>query len=681
MSLISIGQSGLAATQAALATTSNNIANVSTSGYSRQSTVTTASNLQNIGVGYLGTGTTISDIRRIYNSYMETQLQTSTALKTDAAAYQAQATNLDKLLSDSSTGISSVLTSFFAAVQNASATPADSASRSLLLTQAQGLSSRFNALSSQMSQQNQAINTQLSSVAKQVNALSSSIATLNQQISEKTATGSTPNSLLDARNEAVRSLNELVGATVQENNGMYDVYIGSGQALVSGVTSNTLSAAPSTTDKSQYSLTINYASFSSDVTNVVTGGEIGGLLRYRSETLTPAMNELGRVALVVADTLDRQLGQGVDANGDFGSSLFSSINSAKAISERSLAATGNSSGSGNLDVTISDSSKLTTNDYLVKFTSDKSYTVTRSDGKAMGTYSLDTDPAPVIDGFTMALKGGGLSAGDTFKVIPTRAAAGSITTTLTDGNKIGLAAPLTSTASGSNTGTGTVAQPSMTTKLDIYSGADLAELQGAVQTSTPVKLVFGTAGGGTQSYTVYNSSGASIGTGTIVPGQDNTLNISVPMVDASGNPVYEADGTTQKSFTFQTTVGGAPAKDDAYTVAFNSEGKSDNRNAQELLKLQTAATVGVSNGAAGTSFTGSYAALVETVGSRTAQANVDVATTTAVLTSAKANRDSVSGVNLDDEASALVKFQQYYTASSQIIKTAQETFSALMNAL
>jgi flagellar hook-associated protein 1 FlgK len=121
--LISIGLSGLASSQAALATTGNNITNVATAGYSRESVVNTASNLQNIGVGYLGTGTTISDVRRIYNSFMDTQLQTSTALSADATAYSTQTGAVDTLLSDKNTGIGSVLSSFFSAVQTAAASP------------------------------------------------------------------------------------------------------------------------------------------------------------------------------------------------------------------------------------------------------------------------------------------------------------------------------------------------------------------------------------------------------------------------------------------------------------------------------------------------------------------------------------------------------------------------------
>lgn len=679
MSLISIGLSGLNASQTALSITGNNIANAAVSGYSRQQTIQTTGPSHNIGTGFVGTGTTLSDVRRIYNAYLDNQLQTSTSLNTDAAAFQDQITGIDKLLAESDTGISSVLTAFFSALQTASAKPSDVASRQLLLTQAQTLSNRFNAISSQMSKQNDSINSQLDTLSGQVNKLTSSIADLNKQITQLSASGASPNNLLDARSEAVRQLNELVGVTVQERDGNYDVYLGNGQSLVTGNRANTLSAVPSAADQSQYSLQINYPTFSSDVTSVVTGGQIGGLLRYRSDVLTPSMNELGRVALVVADSINSQLGQGLDANAQFGSALFSSINSALAISQRSLASANNSAGSGNLDVTIANSGALTTYDYEVKFTGPNQYSVRRSDGTDMGNFDLTTTPPPVIDGFTLKLNGGGLAAGDTFKVSPTRSAAGSINTVLTDANKLAFAGPINGIVGSGNTGSGTITQPNLGAKLDIYGGADTALIQDSIKHSMPVRMVFQAASGGTQGYTLYDSKGNSIGTGTIVPGQDNKLTINVPMRDASGAPILDGSGNP-RTFSVETTVGGSPATNDSFTFGFNADGKSDNRNAQALLGLQTKSTVGVTSGG-GSSFTSAYASLVERVGAKANQAKIDTVATKAVLDAAKESRNGVSGVNLDDEAANLIKFQHYYTASSQIIKAAQETFSILINAL
>ena len=674
MSLLNIGMSGLNASQVSLATVGNNIANANTAGYSRQQTnqVSNASNLY--GGVFIGSGTTLADVRRVYNAYLDNQLQTSTSLSSDANAYLEQVSPLDKLFSDKTTGISAVLSSFFSSVQTSAGTPSDTAARQLLLTNAQTLSNRFNALASQMTQQNEGINSQLTTLTGQVNQLTASIAQLNEQIAQaSSSSGSGPSNLLDARNEAVRSLNELVGVTVQEQNGSFNVSLGNGQSLVLGNTSNTLSTARTGIDKNQLNIQINTPSSTSDITSVISGGKIGGLLRYRDDVLVPAQNDLGRTALVMADKINRQLGQGLDANGEFGASLFSNINSATAISQRSLASSNNSAGSGNLNVTISNSSALTTFDYAVTFTAADKYTVKRSDGKDMGTFDLS--PSAEIDGFKLDLNGGGLQAGDTFKVTPTRNAASTITTQMTDSNKLAFAGPLVANGSTSNGGTGALTPPVLSTPLDIYGGADLAALQAGIKNSTPVTLAFKEAAGGSQAYEVFNSKGQSIATGTIVPGQSNDLTINVPMLDASGAPI------PGKSFSFNTTVSGSPSKNDKYEVAFNVDGKKDNSNANQLLALQTKPTVGVTGGNAGMSLTTSYSRLVEQVGAKASQALGDSTASGAILSRAKSEVASVSQVNLDDEAADLLKFQQYYTASSQIIKAAQETFSTLINSL
>ena len=678
MSLLNIGMSGLNAAQGSLSVLSNNIANVNTPGYSRQQTTQNASVSNQYGGVYIGSGTTLGDVRRIYNDFLGAAYQKSTSLNSDATAYAGQASAIDKTLSDKSTGMSSALSSFFASLQTAAATPSDVSARQLLVTSAQTLSNRFNSISSQLTQQSEGINSQLSTMSDQVNKLTSSIASLNNQISQvQGSSNSTPNNLLDARDEAVRSLNELIGVTATEKNGQYSINTGTGQSLVEGSIANTISAVPSSTDNSQYTIQLKMGSTSMDIGSVVTGGSIGGLLRYRSDVLTPAINDLGRIALATADSVNSQLGQGLDLNSDFGSSLFSDINSAAAIAQRSQGAAGNSAGSGNLNVTIADSSKLSTFDYKVTFTSGNLYNVVRSDGKAMGSFDTTTTPPPVIDGFTLALDGNGpVAAGDSFKVSPTATGASNIGVGLTDPNKLAFAGPLAGNASKTNTGTGTFTPPTLTVPIDINGGATTAQLRTGIENSMPVKMVFGKpAADGTQPYTLSDAQGNSIGTGSIIPGQDNKITANVPMRDATGALI------PGKSFSFDTTVAGAPANGDSTTFSFNSGATSDGRNAQQLLGLQTQATVGALDGNAGVSLVSANSRLVSQVGSKAAQANTDSTATGALLTANKAASNSASQVNLDEEASDMIKFQQYYTASSQIIKAAQETFSTLISAL
>ncbi|MCP1420433.1 flagellar hook-associated protein 1 FlgK [Pseudomonas laurylsulfativorans] len=681
MSLLNIGMSGLSAGHNSLVTTGNNIANVDTAGYSRQQAVQSTKGSIQYGNVFIGTGTTLADVRRVYNSYLDAQLRTATSLDSEASSFNAQATPLDATLSDSNTGLTGVLQKFFTSMQGVSTSATDDTSRQSVLTGAQALSARFNSIAKQLNDQNTNLNGSLGDMADQVNKLSTTIATLNQKIAELSTGSSQPNDLLDARTEAVRQLSGLVGTQVVERGNSYDVYIGSGQPLVVGNTTNTLQTVPSQSDPSRMALQLNRGSSTIDVTSVVSGGEIGGLLTYRKEVLDPSLNELGRVALVVADQINRQQAQGIDKNGDFGAAIFNNINSAALLSQRSIAGAGNSAGSGNLDVTIKDTGKLTASDYQVTFTSATDYTVKRSDGTDLGAFSTTTTPAPVIDGFSLNLNGGAPSAGDSFKVTPTRGAAASIQTVLTDPKKIAAAAPLTGVTSANNTGTYT--QPTLTSTIDIYNPTAQAEMQTALKNSTPVKLVFGAASGGSQTYNMVDAKGNSIGTGTIVPGQSNTLNLKVGMVDASGAPVMDTSVTpaVQKTFTVQTTVGATPASGESFTINLTGAASSDNRNAQALVGLQTKQTVDTGTASKGISLTDAYNKLVTNVGAKAAQGKSDSEATTAILANAKGARDSNSGVDLDEETGNLVKYQQYYTASSQIIKAAQEIFTTLINSL
>lgn len=680
-SLINIGMSGLSASQAGLHTTGNNIANADVAGYSRQQNVQRSKGSLQEGQVFMGTGTTLADVRRVYNAFLDAQLQTATSLNSESTAYLNQVTPLNNLLSDSNTGITGALTNFFSALQSAANKPTEDASRQLLLSNADALANRFNSLAAQFKEQNTNINGSLSSMTARINELTSSIAQYNEQISKVSAVTGQPNDLLDQRNEAVRQLNELVGVQAVERDGSIDVYLKNGQSLVLGKTTNKMSAEPSATDPTQYSIKLDRGSTTMDVTSSITGGEMGGLLRYRSETLAPAMNELGRIALVVSQQINSQLGQGIDKNGEFGAALFNDLNSDKAMSARSTPKVGNS-GSADLNVVIRDTGKLSTSDYQVTFvgpTADKYQVKKLPDGTDMGTYSTNDDPAPVIDGFSIDLKSGTAAVGDSFKITPTRNAAAEIDVVLTDAKRLALAAPLTATSGSGNTGTGVIAQPVLTSVLDIADPTQRLELQTGIKYSTPVRLVFGDETTSPQTYEAFDAKGNSIGTGTFVPGQNNTLKFDVPMIDSAGNPITDGSGV-QKTFSFEMDVAGSPKQGDSYTVSLTGAGSSDNRNALSLQELQTKQTMDIGS-TKGISITDAYGKLVESVGAQAKQGQMDSEATGVILTQATGARDSLSGVQLDEEAGNLVKYQQYYTASSQIIKAAQEIFNTLIAAL
>ncbi|MGY8830333.1 MAG: flagellar hook-associated protein FlgK, partial [Pseudomonadales bacterium] len=212
--LLNIGLSGLAANKTSLAVTGHNITNVNTPGFSRQETVQATRIPQFSGAGYIGSGTTLVDVRRIYNEFLNTQVRSSTALNSDTQSYLGQINQLDSLLAGSTTGVNPGLQKVFAALQTAAEDPANIPARQLALSEAEGLAKRFNTVYDRLNEQNAFINKQLSAVTDQVNQLATSIAGYNEAIAVAASNGQQPNDLLDAREEAVRKLSTFIGVTV-----------------------------------------------------------------------------------------------------------------------------------------------------------------------------------------------------------------------------------------------------------------------------------------------------------------------------------------------------------------------------------------------------------------------------------------------------------------------------------
>ncbi|WP_027910251.1 flagellar hook-associated protein FlgK [Pseudomonas sp. URMO17WK12:I4] len=672
--LLKIGLSGLSANKTSLSVTGHNITNIKTPGFSRQDTIQATQTPQFSGAGYIGSGTTLVDVRRIYNDFLTTQVRSSTALNSDTQAYLSQINQLDSLLAGSSTGITPGMQKFFASLQTAAEDPANVPARQLVLSEAEGLAKRFNTVHERLTEQNAFINKQISAVADQVNQLATSIAGYNDAIAVAASNGKAPNDLLDAREEAVRKLSEFVGVTVlAQDDNTYNVFIGSGQPLIVGGQAAKLEVTPGQADPLRSEIQFVSGASKQNVTGQLSGGELGGLLRYRQDVLDTSINSLGRLALSITDQVNRQLGQGLDLGGQFGAGLFRGLNDPSAVAQRSLARSGNSDMSANLNVTIADTARLSTSDYELSFSSATGYSVRRmSDGASFGPFDLTADPAPQIDGFTMGVASGTFAAGDRFTLTPTRNAAADIRADMRNPEELAFAAPLKTESSPGNTGTGTVSQPKLSTEVNIYDPAAKADMQTSLRNAPPMRIVMGAAGGATQDYEVRDINGNVLHSGSITPGQGNNVTVNIP-----ANPP-----TVPSAFSYEVTIGGRPAQGDNFSISFNTNGVSDNRNALSLVDLQKKAVIGVNPAApitSGSSFSDAYGDLVERVGTLTSQARVDGEATTSILKQATDNRDSVSGVSLDEEAAKLIQFEQYYQASAQIIQVARNLFDTLIN--
>lgn len=676
--LLNIGLSGLSASKTQLSITGHNITNVNTPGFSRQNASQATTSPQFSGAGYIGTGTTLVDVRRTYSEFLTNQVRSSTALNSDVAAYKSQIDQLDSLLAGSTTGITPSLQSFFSALQTAAEDPANIPARQLVLAEAEGLARRFNTVYDRLSEQNSFTNKQMAAVTDQVNRLAGSIGSLNEAIAVAAANGKQPNDLLDARDEAVRQLSSYIGVTVvPQDDSSFNIFIGSGQPLVVGSSVARLEVVPGQGDPNRHEVQFISGGSRQGITSQITGGELGGLIRYREEVLDSTMNSLGRLALAVSDQINSQLGQGLDLKGQVGSALFGDYNDPALAKLRVNAFSGNSS-SAQPALNITDTSQLTTSDYLMEY-DGTSYKVRRlSDNQPMtvtaaadGTLSI-TDKNGRDQGFQIVPGTPSPAAGDKFTLQPTRRGATDISAILDQADQLAFASPVRAESDLQNAGTGAISQPDM---VSAPSPIDLAELNAAFGSGLELTATVNVDG----SYTLTDALPAGW---SYVDENGNPLTTAPTLQSGNSNSVRLAyTGASGETYQFDFSVSGRPQTGDSFSLTFNQSGVSDNRNALKLADLQSKQTVGVDGSVAGSgfSFTDGYGELVERVGTLTAQARMDNEATGAILKQATDNRDSLSAVNLDEEAANLIKFEQYYNASAQIIQVARSLFDTLIS--
>lgn len=702
--LLNIGLSGLSAAKTNLSVTGHNITNVNTPGYSRQDTVQQTRPAQFSGAGYIGSGTSLVDIRRSYSEFLTTQLRSSTALNTDVKAYKSQIDQLDSLLAGSTTGITPSLQSFFSAMQTAAEDPSNIPARQLVLAEAEGLTRRFNNIYDSINAQNEFINKQMQSVTGQVNRLAGTVAELNKAIAGVGANSHPPNDLLDARDEAVRELSTFIGVTVvpQDNNSL-NLFIGSGQPLVVGGQANSIEAVQGNADPTRFDINFISGGSTQNISKMITGGEMGGLLRFREEVLDQTFNSVGRLALSINQEVNSLLGQGLDLKGNVGTALFNNINDPKLMGLRVLPMQSNVSAVSG-EMRINNTKLLTASDYRLEYNGTGYSAFRISDGAQIQVTDVVVDPStnevslsftdlpiPGRDqGFSMTLSGTP-NPGDQFLLQPTRRGATDVEAVLDQADQLAFAAPLRSEANLQNKGTGTVGQPSVDMVLNIPATPlpdnfvadklNLDNLQALdnlelVFNAVTNELEFASLPAGVSITAVPQEGQAAPGAHpglTITPGQTNTLSYAI-QVNVAGEI---------QSYTVKQTISGTPQDGDRFSVSFNQHGVSDNRNALKLADLQNKQVVGldakVKDIATGMSFTDDYGNTIERVGTLTAQARQDDIATGAVLQQATDNRDSLSGVNLDEEAANLIKFEQYYNASAQIIQVARSLFDTLIS--
>lgn len=645
MSLLSIGKTGLYAAQAGLATTGNNITNANVAGYSRQVAVQSTALSMGGSNGFIGTGTQVAQVKRYSDDFLNAQVRTAQASSSGLDAYQAQVQQIDNLLADTTSGLSPALQDFFSAVQNLTGDGAGVSSRGSFMTSADTLAARFQSMTGRLEEIRKGVNTQLTASVTTINTYAKQIAQLNDKIGQLTEAGglNPPNDLLDKRDQLIMDLNKQVKATVVPgDNYSLTVSIGNGQPLVVGVNAFELAATNSPTDQTRVTIGyITHGKVTPMAESALTGGELGAVLQFRSQSLDLAQNSLGRVAIALATTMNDQNKLGLDGNGNPGGDIFTI-----APADVTKNVNNNQTSTTAITATVVDATQLTTSNYKVDFDGTNFNVYRLSDNKKTVISPFPQTQPQVIDGLAFDIQGVA-DTGDNFLVRPTQNGAANFKLALTDGAQIAAAAPIATSVPLSNSGTGKISAGSVDKN---YLAAPL---------TGPVTLAYDKATG--------TLSGFPAGQNV-----DVTVNGTTTTYPAGTNPPFQ-DGASYTVAGMSFTMNGAPANGDTFKIAPNT-GLGDTRNAGLMGDLQSK---NILDGGKAT-YQSAYATLVSTIGNKTREVQANAEAAAAQLTQAEAAANNVSGVNLDEEAANLLKYQQAYQASGKVMQIADTIFNALL---
>lgn len=646
--LLSIGKSGLFAAQAGLSTTGHNITNAGVAGYNRQVVVQATGPMLDTGVGFQGTGTQIAEIKRYSDEFLNSQVRSAQASKSGLDSYYSQISQIDNMLADQTSGLSPALQGFFEGIQDMARNRASLPSRQSMLSAADTLATRFQALDSRLDEIRDGVNGTLESSVTLINSYAQQIADLNDQIGTFAAAQQrAPNDLLDKRDQLVLELNTQVKANVTPgDNNSLTISIGNGQPLVVGQRTFQLAAIKSPTDQSRVEIGYvagNKVSVLADT--ALSGGTLGGALEFRSKTLDPAQSALGKVAIGLAIEFNAQHKLGLDQNGDPGKDVF---NVAEAFVGKNI--NNAQSSTAVVKAIVRDPAKLVDSDYKVKYNGSGYDVIRLSDNKPVTL----TGTPPSADGIEFNFSGSGV-AGDEFLVRPTIGGAANFKLLLNPGDteSIAAAAPIATSFPNSNTGTGKISEGKV----------DAAFLTSGV--SLPVDLEF--------------QSNATTGTLSGFP-----AGMMVRVTDTTGAYVDHPPPVTNLAFAagstysfggISVTMTGAPGNGDTFKIASNKDGIGDTRNVGLLGELQTKNIFNKNTA----TIQSSYAQLVSTVGNKTREVQANGEAAEALLTQAKASASDVSGVNLDEEATNLIKYQQAYQAAGKVMQIAGTIFDTLLS--
>lgn len=632
--LLSVGQSALLAAYAQLQTTGHNIANANTPGYSRQEAVFATAPSHYTGGGFLGSGVDLVTVQRRYDQFLSGELSLQTAAAAAAGTRAEMLGRVDSLLADTDNGLGAVFDEFNAALADLVNRPFDPSARQAVLMRADTLAHRLSSLDGQLRQLGAEADQRVAQSTGTVNRLLDGIAQLNERIAQASASGHTPNGLLDERDAMLVELNGHLKANAHtQADGTITVFAASGEGLVVGNRAARLVSEPDPADNTRQRVVLEFGATRLPMSaGALGGGSIAGLLQFRDNDLQAARARLGQMAAGLAGAFNAQQAAGVDAQGAPGQPMF-------ALGRPEVLAASGNGGSAAIAVKVIDGMAVAASDYSLAYDGSV-YTVTRlSDGVSWQHAGLSQTVGGAsvglrVDGLEFELLAGGPAAGDRFTIRSATALAAGMANLLSAGSQLASGQAMSAARDANNAGDLSVA------------GFEIVDPH-APGLRVPVVLS-------------YNGSGFDVAVGT-------------PPV-AAGTLAW-TPGETVEYQGWKLSLTGTPQPGDSVAVTEISGPAHDNRNARAMLALADRTIVG---GAA--TFSDAFAGLLVDAGTRVAAASAAEAVAQRLLGDAQAAQAAHSGVNLDEEAARLMQYQQMYQAAARVIQAAQSMFDALLGA-
>lgn len=638
--LLGVATGALTANQAVLQTTGNNIANVNTPGYSRQTAVLQTVQGQFTGSGYVGKGVSVTTVQRNYSEFLTRQSALASASSAGDTARSDKLTQLEGIFPGGTAGLGAAISNMLNSFSDVASAPTDLTARTVTLTQIDETASRMRATSQSLDDLQSATSQEISQKVDVVNTLAKNIASVNDQIARAMGGGQPPNDLLDQRDQLVRDLNQYIQtSSVPASDGTVGIFIGGSQALVLGTTAATLKVTSDDFNdpfKTKIALIHGGQSIPLDE-NTLGGGSVSGLLRFQNNDLVEGRNLLGRLTLAVSTSMNSQQKLGLDLDGNVGGNLFTPTNITNNVSSAST-----NTGSGTLTLGISDVTKFAASDYEVDFAGagpSTSGTIKRlSDGVITNFSSLPT----TIDGLTIS-GSGSANGGDRFLLKPFSTSASNISAEFSTPRALAVASPIIGKMGATNTGS-------------LKLSSLVAKTNAATPPHpTPVVITFT----GTNSYTRSDE----------VPPNTTTFTYASGQAISSANWSLVLQGSAKAGDTF--TVAGIrdPANNNGVDYKLNAG------NATAMTSLRDTAMFD------GSALTDGYASLIAQIGVRSQSATYATNVSRSIAANLETQRTAVSGVNLDEEASKLIQYQQAYQASAKVIQIAQSIFNTLIQTM